>query len=219
MFASFAVVGLLSLQGCGLFGGAKLTCETAEATAAGGRHPYDANKPWEWVYSEMCHSPEFWERELKDHADYFRFGQSGLGGLEGDAPVKAGTASSTLGTRESKVPPGDLDYVRRDAISRRDEPAGETAAKKPKVHHVGKDGLYSTNRNNNKLCEAFKKAGSCDATLVRVAKAGCGKGLHQCGKCLSRDHGAEACEKENPPKESPKKIWPKSKVRGKGRGK
>jgi len=128
--------------------------ERNDAVGAGGRHSFDPNSPWKWVWEQAALSQEFWKEELETPADQFRFGSIPLGehlGADSLVSRPGSAASSSGGQREKRGLQAGAD----------DPPPPAIPPKKPKVHSV-QGGLYVSNRSGNKLCDAFKMNGICD---------------------------------------------------------
>lgn len=183
--------------------------ELADATAAGGTHPYDPNDPWKWVFSAVVKDTDYWKEEVEDHcllvAAKARTVVSGLGE---DAPVAGAPGSSSTGLlgggqQQLRGPKRPAGGAQQQHLA--------SPAKKAKVwaHNVA-DGLYTSNRRGGKLCNAFQVNSCANAW----AQGGCTEGQHQCARCLSRDHGSSACSRDAP---DPGKG--KGKRRGKGKKK
>jgi len=144
----------------------------ATAIAAGGTHPMDPARPWDWVWGEACSDATFWRTELEEPV------------LLALTRGRTGIASQNL----APTPSGKR-VVATDDIA--------PPAKAAKVHSV--DGnLFRTNRRGSRLCTAFNegkrgqaaKGGTCPNDQ---------SAMHQCSRCLSDAHGAHACARSDYP--------------------
>lgn len=171
-----------------------------DATAAGGAHPFDRLKPWEWVWGAAVDDSSWWRVELEEPALLVLTRTSSLARvIDHDADVEGGTGGAPTRRTRTTAPP------------RREQ------ERRSKVHRVS-DGLYTANRADTKLCSAYQK-GECD---MRPGRCPRGHGAHQCTKCLGQ-HPSKDCSQA--PKQPSQPWWerdggpPKGKGRGKGRGK
>ena len=85
---------------------------------------------------------------------------------------------------------------------------------RPRRLHQVANGYYTANRSGNALCPAFQE-GICTAPFV--AENRCANGVHQCARCLSREHGSGSCTKGAPPQVHPRRAG-RGRGRGQGRG-
>lgn len=154
----------------------------AQATAAGGVHPFNTAVPWEWVFNQAANNDKFWRKELEDKALLVVAKISGAEeGVEGDAPT-------------SGAPP--LKQVQH--LAHPPQPASDRQTKRQKTggraHKVGDDGLLTHNRAGTRLCAAYQR-GECPESGHRYNTA-CPRDRslrHQCAKCLQPGHGASSC--------------------------
>ena len=191
--------------------------ERAEALAAGGRHPFDPARPWHWVWEQAVLDTKFWKDEVEDPGlTVLTSAASVQKALGGDAPI-AGAANKSAGASApfQQLPFSSSSMALSPTQMLQEPPAGPPPKRK---HHNVADGVYLTNRNNNPLCPTYASSGACPKDLVGVAKAGCADGLHQCNRCLSREHGRAACKAKTDPA-AKTKSWGKSPGKGGGKGK
>ena len=173
-----------------------------QAKAAGGTHPYNPDKPWDWVFREAAADIVFWREELEEKALLILAKISKpLDGVEGDAP-----------TSQQPVPKKTRELERAGAAP----PPKRASRDYERVHRANPDGTLTHNRRGVKLCEDFQvhkcgatgRNGECprDPTL-----------RHQCSKCLMTGHGAADCRSQPAIDNTYKKG--KGKSGGKGKGK
>jgi len=71
------------------------TKEKADAVAAGGRHPFDENSPWQWVFEQAIGDLPFWKEQVEDVGTQVSFKAGSLGkALGGDAPLANGRSGN-----------------------------------------------------------------------------------------------------------------------------
>ena len=97
--------------------------------------------------------------------------------------------------------------------------------KSPQKAHKVQNGKYTHNRGDTALCEAFQ-TGACTSKGKGTRCGADASKAHHCNKCLSSEHGGDACNKpvptQHPRFERPtfsgkgKKGEGKSKGKGKG---
>jgi hypothetical protein len=130
--------------------------------------------------------------------------------LDGDAPL-AGVAG--LGNpRKRGHPDQNLQQLQPPASGVALVPPNTPAPRLKKVpnppqHNTGSDGQLTTNRRGVHLCRNFQKGNCQTGTNMRCSADP--ELAHQCGKCLSHEHGAEQCNK-------PAAATPKGRGRGGG---
>lgn len=145
---------------------------------------YKPHRPWEWCLRRVVEDTAFWRRELEESAMLVlakasRFSQA----LDGDALV------AHCPPLASKARPAG-----RGMPTSATHPAASAAKTSSLGKHliVGEDGMLSTNRCGNRLCEAFQH-GTCDESTRRGVCPRDRQMAHQCAKCLSPSHGADSC--------------------------
>jgi len=164
----------------------------ALAVAAGGTHPMNPARPWDWVWGEACDDTSFWRSELEEPA------------------LLALTRNRTgLASANTVAPQGGNKRVTID-----DDAA--PPAKLPRAHMV-EGNHFTANRRGRRLCDAFQK-GECppapDGTCSRDPSR-----VHQCSRCLSNGHGASTCTRTDFPASRPAQTTGKGGGKAKGRGK
>jgi hypothetical protein len=174
--------------------------EADAAARAGGIHEYDPNRPWDWCMKKGLDDFHFWKDTLEDPALLIRTRTSTLSALAGnDTPIDGKHIEEANSQVSNFGPP-----VKKQKL--------QHEVRTPKNAHNVENGQYVTNRKGKKLCQAFQ-SGSCTHTKPGGIACSAGLGLHQCAKCLSPAHGANACS------EAPKDYPNKGKGKGKGKGK
>ena len=173
------------------------------AAASGHTHPFNAAKPWDWVWKELSMDMQFWHREIEEPCILYLTKTANMQQMiDDDAPVEQPSASAG-----HKAPPR--------TVSNEDIRRAPKRAKGPDIreHKVGDDGLLTHNRRGIELCRNFQ-TGNCEGSDPRGFCKQNSKRRHQCAKCLSDLHGAHRCTLETP--RTPRPNHPKG--RGKGRG-
>jgi hypothetical protein len=146
-----------------------------------GERVFDPARPWDWSLREVVEDHSFWRRELEEPAMLVLSNSGRLSQMvEGDAPVAAPRSQSMQAASSSRgsAPPR----------------AQHKDTRKPKHTHqhvVDSDGRMAANRSGTRLCGAFQ-AGQCSEMNAGMC-AKDGQKTHQCAKCLSPGHGADAC--------------------------
>ena len=163
--------------------------ERAAALGAGGAHPMDPLRPWNWVWGEVLKDADFWRIELEEPALLT------LNRALGQAPVGDGAVSSApkrfLNVDASAAPPQKL----------------------AKVHDV--DGnVFRSSRKAKKLCEAFNQ-GACPHSPTSTVCPKNRAEVHQCSRCLETTHGMHACTRSDHPAQ---KSLKSGDGKGKGKG-
>ena len=173
----------------------------AQATAAGGSHSYNPNKPWDWVFREAAADVQFWRKELEEKALLILAKISKpLDSVEGDALTSSQPGPKRprdLGAKYSSAPPP---HKKRDF---------------ERVHRTTADGTASHNRRGLELCAAFQKNECGDALRDGICPRN-PQHRHQCARCLLLGHGLNDC-KGKPVVDNTYNR--KGKGKGKGRGK
>ena len=163
--------------------------ERAAALGAGGAHPMDPLRPWNWVWGEVLKDADFWRIELEEPALLT------LNRALGQAPVGDAAVSSApkrfLNVGASAAPPQKL----------------------AKVHDV--DGnVFRSSRKAKKLCEAFNQ-GACPHSPTSTVCPKNRAEVHQCSRCLETTHGMHACTRSDHPAQ---KSLKSEDGKGKGKG-
>jgi len=179
--------------------------------AAGGTTLYDSTKPFKMVWTEALKDVAWWKKEVEDPCLLYLTKTSSLGNLLGDdAPIdtkgKGGGASSVAGSELPGLGVNGGGGGRSRLWAGTGGSENGRPKQKSKVHNV-EQGYYVTNRANSSLCPDFQ-GNNCQQTVNQQNK--CPGGTHQCSRCLSRDHGAQGCDKPPPS--------PQKKGKGKGKG-
>eukprot|EP00435_Cladocopium_sp_Y103_P026048 s3225_g6.t1 len=178
------------------------------AQRSGLTHPFDPDKPWEWVWGEMANDFNFWNREVVEPCMLLLAKSSNMSQLlDNDAPVSK-TPAATPST-----PAMPTNNSRGQDMAAR---ASQKRQRGPDVreHRVGEDGMFTHNRRGMELCKMFQ-TGEC---LECDARGFCSRNSsrrHQCAKCLSDRHGASKCPMDAP--KPPRQNHGKSKGKGRGR--
>ena len=181
--------------------------ETAQRS--GLTHPFDPNKPWDWVWGTLTMQVlGFWQKEVVEPCMLFLAKTANMNSLvEDDAPVGKGANVPTVTTSVRSMP---------SAPSAPSEPRPSKRQRGPDIreHRVGGDGNYTHNRKGQELCRLFQ-SGEC---LEKDNRGNCARNSsrkHQCAKCLSESHGANKCSSDGP--KPPRANHGKSRGKGKGR--
>ena len=187
--------------------------EHAQAALANGSHPFDPNRPWNWVWQEASRDTQFWREELEEPALLVLTRTQSLDCMiDGDAKIGA-EKDAYSGQPQINAGTPDRPPLKRKVS---EAPTPRKAPKPEKVHRVS-NGKYTHNRAGMVLCNDFQ-TGQCN---VRGKGTRCGKDAnkaHHCELCLSPEHGAASCSKQAPPSSMPRFEKGKGKG-GKGAGK
>lgn len=181
--------------------------EYTAAQNAGLTHEYEPNKPWNWVWRQLCDDFNFWNREVIEPCMLYLAKSANLQTLvEQDAPVAKSAPSSSSTTPAVAPPPPPVASPRTAQIKRQRGPD-------IREHRVGDDGHFTHNRRGVELCKLFQ-TGEC---LEVDGRGNCIRNnsrRHQCAKCLSDRHGAAKCPVDTvrPPRQN------HGRGKGKGRG-
>jgi hypothetical protein len=170
--------------------------------------------PWNWVWKELVNDDRFWKREYEEQAMLVLANTRRLDSmLDGDAAIGDGFNRRAQGL-SAGLPPGNRRNDPADQFS--DAPTARPKKAARTEPDRGPDGLFSKNRKGLGLCRAFQtggcgahKGGKCPNNAQYV---------HQCGKCLSSDHGATFCDRDGAAPTGKGKGKGKPKGRGRGRG-
>ena len=173
---------------------------------------FNIDMPWDACFLEGMKDQSWWRENLEEDAhlicskaipnkstigDDVPIAPDGTSGGGTTAPAPKRRANNTS-THASPVPPSP----------------SRLAAMASKVHNV-QNGLYTTNRKGQALCEGFQ-TGTCTELGRNNTCAKDATKSHQCAKCLSVAHGAHACTKSPL---APGQAWENGKGKGKGKGK
>jgi len=169
----------------------------AKAEAAGGSHPLDPARPWDWVWGEACDDVAFWRVELEEPALL---------------ALTRGRMQPGLATQNLATPlPTKRVMVTDDA---------GPFPKVPKIHSVNGN-VFTSNRKGHRICVGYNE-GTCMKTSNGRRCPKDSGAIHQCNRCLSDGHGAQSCPRTDHPatKEPPAPRRPGGRGgKGKGRGK
>jgi len=183
--------------------------ELDAAHAAGGVHPFDCARPWEWSLRAVVEDTSFWRRELEEPAILVLARASKMASMvDGDVPVAApgeGTAAVRPAGGQGHAPGGGQPRQRASA-----------KARPVKQRLVDPQGTFTHNRKGVKLCKAFQN-NQCDPAGAWNKCPRDASAVHQCAKCLSPTHGQAACS--NPAGREPAFHRKGGKGKGKGDGK
>ena len=155
----------------------------AKATKDGTTHDFDAERPWEWVWAQLCgkEEAEWWREELVDKAQLVSSGAAHVSTyVEGDAPVR----QDPLPYHPAASP------VLPDAgrpLKRAAEPAPPAPAPPAQYEPVASPMLH-VNRSGAPLCKGFQ-VGACSKTDGMSRCSRDGVSVHQCARCLDNRHG------------------------------
>jgi len=170
-----------------------------QAVANGGTTSYDPAHPWQRVYEVGVHSSaDFWHQHLEEPCQCVCAKAHSVGAfVEGDAPVS--TAGSHLPSMGAFAPSiasgasaGTSDRKRGSAVL---DPyptiVFPKAKQRVRQHNVDSSGLLTTNRGGHELCRGWQD-GTCMETGPNFTCSKNSGRKHQCAKCLSTEHGANA---------------------------
>ena len=165
------------------------------------------NKPWRYVWSQAVLESRSWVKEIREKCLLLLTKVSTAAAvLDGD--VRVGGSGSQASAAQL-APEGRARSPRR---------AAQPPPVRTREHNANDDGTMKTNRSGKELCRNFQ-TGNCESPPG--APGSCPRDrrlVHQCAKCLSRDHGAHhpaECSKSAPRPS----ILPKGRGRsGGGRG-
>ena len=139
--------------------------ERAVAVAAGGTHPLDPTRPWDWVWGEVLSDADFWRSALEEPAQ--------LAIIRG---IRAGPSAENAAPHE----PG----------KRLLDVSSDLPPKRVKRRAEGDGVLHQVNRKNKTLCVDFN-SGSCRPCGPGSVSCPVHPGqVRQCNICLSPTHGA-----------------------------
>ena len=185
----------------------------ATATAAGGVHPYDPGRPWEWILKQASADGDWWRKELEDQCLLILAGAQGADSQLGDdAPVQTQGGGASNDTRKRAT--------LHDGATRGggDPPLRGPKKGKPtpqdRVHEVDENGYYLRNRSGAELCHGYQTGDCTEGTGANslICKRNAQR-RHQCNRCLGHHPGSE-CKVE-----ASKNLSKKGKGKGaKGKG-
>ena len=139
--------------------------EREKALSAGGAHPLDPTRPWDWVWGEVLSDADFWRAELEEPAllAITRGARS--------APSSENIAPAQPGKRIADV-------------------SGVVPQKRQRQDQPGDGQPHVRNRKGKLLCADFN-AGRCTSGGPGSVNCPVHSGqVHQCSICLSPSHGA-----------------------------
>ena len=161
---------------------------------------FTPERPWNAVFQKVMDDHSFWHKELELPASSML--RPVASKTDGDAPIAPPPQPSSKRRRDDE-----------DAEDRR-KPPRTTPRQAPwqRAHHVSGDGsIFTTNRKNFQLCEAFQ-TGACASNGKSVICPKDPSKAHQCNRCLGPSHGSEwgeGCRRKPEPVSA----------KGKGKGK
>ena len=184
----------------------RLEDEKKTVEAAGGKHPFDPNRPWDLVWHIAAEESEkFWKDEFETPAQMVKMRLRKLRDeVDGDAEVEekmadhedtpaSASIARTSGPKPWQMVPPPPPPVREPARAKR-------TAEEPEIHEV--------NMKGHPLCDGFQDGSCADSLPGGCVCAVDKKSRHQCALCLSLKHGAAECPKNK-----------NKRRKGKGRGK
>ena len=150
----------------------------AQAIKAGGTHPFDAAKPWDWVFREAAGDSQFWRKELEENALLVLAKiAKPADAVEGDAPTSQHPQAKRA--RDFEVAPaGPPSRAPRRGFERQ--------------HRQTAEGLMTHNRRGLGLCQPFQR-GECGASGPNAVCPRDQSLRHQCARCLQLGHGLHQC--------------------------
>jgi len=165
------------------------------------RAGFDVNKPWRYVWTQAILESSFWLKEIKEKCLLLLSKISTADALF-DGDVRVG-GSGSLASAAQLAPEGRARCPRC---------ATQPPPVRTREHNVNDDGTMKTNRSGKELCRNYQ-TGNCESPPGAPGYCPRDRRLvHQCAKCLSRDHGAHH------PAEC-LKTAPRPSLQPKGRGK
>ncbi|CAK0891828.1 unnamed protein product [Prorocentrum cordatum] len=171
--------------------------ESADATST--FHDFDPAKPWEWVWSKLTSDVQFWLREVQEPAVLVLASTASLHQMiDRDAPImQAPPPPSNAASQRPPALPGAQQQLKRQRSDGGggggDPPGGGGSGNNTgRMHKVGPDGLFTHDRKGIELCRSYQ-TGECTEHDARNNCCRIPRLKHQCGKCLSIDHGANNC--------------------------
>ena len=182
----------------------RIELEADTAKNAGRPHPYDEAKPWNFIWRLAAEDALFWRREVEEPCLLVLSRSSSLSEMvQPDNPL--GTAAPLTSNAASS-----------HSSSKRQASASVQSPKKKqnfeRVHNIDASGsTFTTNRRGIALCPGWQAA-----TCLEVRNEKCAVNqnmVHQCSKCLSRDHGAKDCSRK------PHALSPRPAASSRGKGK
>ena len=145
-------------------------------------HPYDPNRPWNYIWQLAAEDEKFWKRELEKPAlAVLTRTQTLASVIDEDSKIDFSKVMNDTGK--------SMDIQRSPKrLREQHDNYHDTQVPQVKVHRFV-NGAYTHNRAETPLCEGFNN-GSCSAKGIGTR---CGNNpalAHHCNKCLSPDHGA-----------------------------
>ena len=185
------------------------------AILAGGNTPYEPSRPWNQTWLDGMKDSDWWQLEFVEIAQLYlmRFGKLDQF-VGGDAPVAAENSGSSNDVVQ--LDQGHRQPKRTITAPNNDRP---TKVKRPITRDLPAkvEGHFKTNRSGIKLCEAFQ-SGACGKATHGNRCPSNREMVHQCGFCLTHEHGSKFCGSPNT--EGLYYAPPKGKgSKGKGKGK
>jgi len=179
------------------------------ATKAGGTHPYDPQKPWEWTFRAAAEDEKFWKHELELKALKIITRMSSIGEhLGGDADITKVVAK--FNNNDNAAAGSD------DSYKATKKPGKQNTLPQNRSHNVDDNGDLTHNRKGIPLCGAFQENTCVTAGIDNKCPNDKSK-VHQCAKCLGQGHGKKVCP--NVRAQAPAKARGKGSKGSKGKGK
>ena len=190
----------------------RLKKEKEEVEKAGGKHPYDDERPWAlaWRQATTKDSDKFWEDEFIAPATLVRLRLKTLGEVvDGDMPVATpnGPPMLTAGVvnEQLALPPP------RTPVAPAPPPP-----KRPLALTDGTEYKWTSNKKRKALCKGYQTGACASAGPGNIICPQNKEERHQCAVCLG-PHRPDECDGSGPGKDGP---GPKAGGgRGRGRGK
>ena len=149
-------------------------------------HPFDPEKPWDYVFWKVMHesSSSWWMQQFELPALRIPTTHKRVSDfVEGDAPISnaSGSQRSTTAIADPfghSYPPPPVAHG-----------AGRPPKKPRTSYNVGTDGLHKITRTGVPICEEYNK-GNCTATNQGAWCAKNPNEMHICSRCLQSRHNA-----------------------------
>ena len=155
----------------------------------GTTHPYDPNRPWDYVWKMLLNDAAFWRKEVEDLSMLILNKVTNASShVTGESPISLTPGGLAVPT----PPPPQRSSKGGGTVSNRDRPAPKT-----RKHNLKADGNYATNRSGVPLCVGWQD-GTCTesapGTHICLRDR---RSVHQCSKCLDGNHGAKDCRSDS----------------------
>ena len=174
------------------------------ALEANGKHPFNPQMPWDYIYGVADNQDRFWKKEAENPAIKIMVNPSALSQfIESDARI-AGSSSQHVPSQHAErgLPSGGGDKEPGNKRKQNNKKVTQPKAapkKKQRTTRGGgnsakiENGCYVTNKTGAKLCRDFQN-GKCSGSGPCKNNPAF---KHQCSKCLDNRHGAfqpKACK-------------------------